>query len=96
MKRGKWRWKKTRIIIEAAIIGTTVALLVILFAETRFDRGSHPGVALEQAGSVCLVRCGPKAHRDRALLRVAAPFRSASSYLAPIPGFPFAQRLSTL
>lgn len=38
MRRGKWRWKKTRIIIEAAIIGSTVALLIILFAETRFDR----------------------------------------------------------
>lgn len=38
MKRGRWRWKKTRIIIEAAIIGSTVALLIILFAETRFER----------------------------------------------------------
>lgn len=38
MKRRKWRWKKTGIVIEAAIIGTTVALLIILFAESRFDR----------------------------------------------------------
>ncbi len=49
MKRGKWRWKKTRVIIEAAIIGTTAALLIILFAESRFDRQSHTGVAMEQA-----------------------------------------------
>ena len=38
MKRYKWRWRKTRVIIEATIIGATVALLVILFAESRFDR----------------------------------------------------------
>ena len=49
MKRGKWRWKKTKVIIEAAIIGTTAALLVILFAESRFERESHTSAATEQA-----------------------------------------------
>jgi len=48
MARGRWRWKKTRIFIEAAIIGTTVALLVILFAETRFDRQQQASVVVEQ------------------------------------------------
>jgi hypothetical protein len=49
MKRGKWRWKKTRIIIEAAIIGTTVALMIILFAETRFERHLGTSTATEPA-----------------------------------------------
>jgi len=48
MRRGKWRWKKTRIFIEAAIIGTTAALLVILFAESRFDRQPQTSVVTEQ------------------------------------------------
>ena len=47
MKRYKWRWRKTRVIIEATIIGATVALLVILFAESRFDRQQDAQVAFE-------------------------------------------------
>ena len=47
MKRRRWRWKKTRVIIEAAIIGTTVAVLVILFAESRFDRQHDAQRAVE-------------------------------------------------
>ena len=48
MKRRRWRWKKTRIIIEATIIGTTVAVLVILFAESRFDRQQDAQVIVER------------------------------------------------
>ena len=48
MARGRWRWKKTRIFIEAAIIGATAALLVILFAESRFDRQQQASVVVEQ------------------------------------------------
>jgi len=48
MRRGKWRWKRTRIFIEAAIIGTIAALLVILFAESRFDRQPQTSVVTEQ------------------------------------------------
>ena len=51
MRRGRWRWKKTRIFIEAAIIGTTAALLVILFAETRSDREPQTSVVAEQIAS---------------------------------------------
>jgi uncharacterized membrane protein len=47
MKRRRWRWKRTRVIIEATIIGTTVALLVILFAESRFDRQQDARLAVE-------------------------------------------------
>ena len=47
MKRYKWRWRKTRVIIEATIIGATVALLVILFAESRFDRQQDAQRAVE-------------------------------------------------
>jgi len=47
MKRRGWRWKRTKIIIEATIIGTTVALLVILFAESRFDRQQDAQRAVE-------------------------------------------------
>ena len=46
MKRGRWRCKKTKIIIEAAIIGATAALLIILFAESRFDRQPHTSEAI--------------------------------------------------
>jgi hypothetical protein len=46
MKRGRWRWKKTKIMIEAAIIGVMAALLIILFAESRFDRQPHASVAV--------------------------------------------------
>lgn len=38
MARGRWRWKKTKILVEAGIIGLTVGLLVILFTETGVDR----------------------------------------------------------
>ena len=48
MKRRRWRWKKTRIIIEATIIGTTVAVLVILFAESRFDRQQDAQLIVER------------------------------------------------
>lgn len=47
MKRRRWRWKKTMVIIEAAIIGTTVAVLLILFAESRFDRQQDAQLAFE-------------------------------------------------
>lgn len=47
MKRYKWRWRKTRVIIESTIIGATVALLVILFAESRFDRQQDAQRAVE-------------------------------------------------
>ena len=47
MRRRRWRWKKTMVIIEAAIIGTTVAVLVILFAESRFDRQQDAQLAVE-------------------------------------------------
>jgi hypothetical protein len=47
MKRRRWRWKKTMVIIEAAIIGTTVAVLLILFAESRFDRQQDAQLAVE-------------------------------------------------
>lgn len=38
MVRGRWRWKKTKILVEAGIIGVTVGLLIILFTETGVDR----------------------------------------------------------
>jgi hypothetical protein len=41
MARGRWRWKKTRILVEAAIIGVTAGLLIILFTETGVDRQRH-------------------------------------------------------
>ncbi len=47
MKRRRWRWKKAAIVIEATIIGTTVALLIILFAESRFDRQESSDLPLE-------------------------------------------------
>lgn len=47
MKRRRWRWKRTKVIIEATIIGTTVALLVILFAESRFDRQQDAQLTVE-------------------------------------------------
>nr|WP_296751101.1 hypothetical protein [Thioalkalivibrio sp.] len=48
MKRRRWRWRKTRVIIEATIIGATVALLIILFAESRFDRQQDAQVVFER------------------------------------------------
>lgn len=38
MARGRWRWKKTKILAEAGIIGLTAGLLIILFTETGVDR----------------------------------------------------------
>jgi hypothetical protein len=38
MARSRWRWKKTKILVEATIIGLTAGLLIILFTETGVDR----------------------------------------------------------
>ncbi|AHE99919.1 hypothetical protein [Thioalkalivibrio paradoxus] len=52
MKRGKWRWKKTKVLVEAVIIGLTAGLLIILFTESGVDRQrSAVGAALECHGT---------------------------------------------
>jgi hypothetical protein len=56
MKRRRWRWKRTRVIIEATIIGATVALLVILFAESRFDRQQDARLAVECVSAILIRR----------------------------------------
>lgn len=38
MARSRWRWKKTKILVEATIIGLTAGLLIILFTESGVDR----------------------------------------------------------
>jgi hypothetical protein len=38
MVRARWRWKKTRIFAEAAILGTMLGLLIILFTEAGVER----------------------------------------------------------
>jgi hypothetical protein len=38
MAGSRWRWKKTKILVEAMIIGLTAGLLIILFTETGVDR----------------------------------------------------------
>ena len=38
MRQGKWRWKRTRVLVEAIIIGLVIGVLIILFTESSVDR----------------------------------------------------------
>jgi hypothetical protein len=38
MARNRWRWKRTKMLVEAGIIGLTAGLVIILFTEAGVDR----------------------------------------------------------